>query len=264
MFLYCLCNNHHTSFPESTQAAKYGGCFTAKSTVTTSTGKRRKLTDLRVGDSVLAWDASAQRAVFSEVIMFLDYDPKQRRDFLRFTLASGRSMTVTPTHLLVTPDHPENLEQVSNHLDSASKIRGPTETASTVRFASEFSVGDRLLVKDSESDGLLVDAIVEVEVVTLTGVYAPLTAVGTVFVDDVLASCYATVDSQTIAHWSFAPVRLAINVRDGFYRVWGLMSSPVYAWTRSKTPDRPAVGVHWYARFLYVIGDFLIPSRMHK
>lgn len=174
--------------------------------------------------------------------MFLDYDPSQRREFLKFTLSSGRTITATVSHLLVA---------------NGFSV-----------FAGSLQLGDRLLVRDVNTNRLVEDVIVQIEGVLKTGVFAPLTAAGTVLVDDVLASCYATVDSQTIAHWSFAPMRIAVNVRHGLDRVWRVLSSPVSGWSTEKRAttrtSSPAVGVHWYARFLYVVGEVVIPWRLYK
>lgn len=192
-----------------------------------------------MGEKILSRDLATDDLVFSEVIMFLDYDPSQRREFLKFTLSSGRTITATVSHLLV-----------------ASGVSV---------FAGSLRVGDRLLTRDARANRLVEDAIVRIEGVLHTGVYAPLTATGTVVVDDVLASCYATVDSQEIAQLAFAPVRVLVNVRRGLDRVWRVVTSPVSGWAVEKaSTTRPAVGVHWYARFLYVIGDTLIPWRIYK
>lgn len=227
-------------FSESSQAGKTGGCFTGHSTVLTSSGRHLPLSELQVGDRVLALDPTTNRLTFSEVIMFLDYDPSQRREFLKIRLANGRTITLTPVHLLVLQDH------------------------STV-FASTVKIGDKLLVCDRD-DVLVASAVVDVELILETGVYAPLTAAGTVVVDDVVASCYALVDTQWIAHWSFAPVRMVVNVESGFRRVWNLLSRPIAGWSAVAAAPRrrPTLGVHWYAKFLNAIGEYVIPGRLHK
>lgn len=176
---------------------------------------------------------------FSDVIMFLDYDPWQRREFLKFELANGRTITVTPVHLLVLQDL-------------------------TSVFASTVQIGDQLLVRGHD-DKLIASAVVDVKLILETGVYAPLTAAGTVVVDDVLASCYALVDSQQIAHWSFMPMRVAANVNRGFRRLWNLLSRPIAGWSVETPRNRPiTTGVHWYAKFLYTVGEYVIPGRLHK
>lgn len=177
------------------------------------------------------------------MILFLDWDPSQRRDFLQFELLSGRTLTLTPSHLIF---------QIAN------------DNSSRTMYAAKLSVGDRVLVRDSNK--LIEDTIIKVRRVLETGVFAPLTMTGTVVVDDVVASCYATIDSQSIAHWVFTPIRLMRNFKYGLHRMWILMQKPVTGWEidSNSVQATPPRGVYWYARILYAIGDYLIPSRIYK
>lgn len=238
---FCEIKNSWQYFPfsESSQAAKYGGCFSADSTVRTSTGARRKLSELQIGESILAYDVVESRLVYSDVIMFLDWDPEQNREFLHLELASGKTLTVTPTHLL---------------LIAASN-------ASRTIYAEQLQVGDRLLVRDS-NELVVKDVVVRVRPVLRKGVFAPLTTTGTVVVDDVVASCYAVVDSQRIAHWAFAPVRLIFSVRTSINRLWDFVS---FADSTTKKSISPAErGVHWYPKMLYTVANYLLSSHLHK
>lgn len=235
------------SFIESSQGARYGGCFPGDSTVTTSNGERKKLSDLQIGEKILARDPKTNKLVFSEVILFLDYDPKQKRQFLFIKLASGRTLTVTPTHLVLT-GHSKNVRTV---------------------FAEQIKIGDVILVSDS-NNVMTEDTVVEITGVIRTGVYAPLTEIGTVVVNDIVVSCYATVDSQVLADWAFLPLRLVWNVEQGFKRLWNILSRPLEIWTvnpttRAVTNSRTIpTGVHWYAKMLYIIADYLIPSHLQE
>lgn len=226
---------------ESSQAAKYGGCFTADDTVLTFTGIRKPLSELHVGEQILAQDPVTKKLVFSEVILFLDYNPSERREFLRFKLKSGRTFAVTANHLVSMKD------------------------GRTV-YAGSLKTGDTVLVSD-DSDSLTEDSIEHVSAEWRNGVYAPLTKVGTVVVNDVVASCYASIDSQRLAHWVFLPLRLVWNVRLGVQRFWLLVNRPIAGWTMEidevsrKTPE---VGVHWYAKMLYSTANYLIPDRLNR
>lgn len=227
---------------ESSQAAKYGGCFLASSTVQVSSGKRKKLSDLKVGEKVLSIDSSTQQLIYSEVLMFLDWDPQQRREFLKIQLKSGKTLTVTPSHLILT---------------------GTLNSTRTV-YADRLKIGSKLLVSDSLNN-LVEDSVVNLTPVMDTGVIAPLTSAGTVVVNDVVASCYAVVDSQSIAHWAFVPVRLYSNFVIGLERMWILMYKPITGWTTiSKSIQTPNEGIHWYAKILYSIADYVISSHLHK
>lgn len=185
--------------------------------------------------------------MFSEVILFLDYDPQEKKQFLSFKLASGRTLTLTPTHLVLS---------------------GRSVNVRTV-FAEHIRIGDVLLVSDSNNN-IVEDIVVDINGVVRTGVYAPLTQIGTVVVNDVVVSCYATVDSQSLADWAFLPLRVMWNIEGAFARLWSLLSSPLSSWSSndsnlSVTKSRTIpVGVHWYARFLYTMADYLIPSHLRE
>lgn len=132
-------------------------------------------------------------------------------------------------------------------------------------FASMVKIGDKLLVRDKD-DKLIASVVVDVKLILETGVYAPLTTAGTIIVDDVLASCYAVVNSHDIAHWSLLPIRMVTNLDKGFRRIWNLLSRPIMGWstTSAMFRRRPKIGVHWYAKFLYTVGEYVLPERLHK
>ncbi|XP_063218456.1 indian hedgehog protein [Bacillus rossius redtenbacheri] len=203
---------------ESSQAAKSGGCFPGDATVALPGGRTSPLSQLRLGQLVLAAHAASGEPVFSEVLAFLDRDPAPRRQFVRLSTASGRNVTLTPAHLLAAPG--------GCHV-----------------FAGALRPGDEVLALGPGGGDPRPDAVVAAEPVLARGVYAPLTRHGTLVVDGVLASCYAVVRSQAVAHLALAPLRLAYNLRDA-----ALRASPV--------------GVHWYVRALYRTAQLLLPADM--
>ena len=62
-------------------------------------GKRQKMSNLKVGDSVLTVDASGEYK-FSPVILFLDRAPEESRQFYVIQTDTGHSLTLTPSHLI--------------------------------------------------------------------------------------------------------------------------------------------------------------------
>lgn len=206
-------------------------------------GTIRKLADLKIGENILTYDGVNNKFAYSEVIMFLDWDPEENRDFLQLELASGKTLTVTPSHLLLT-------------------IKA---NISRTIYAEQLKIGDYLLVRDT-NELVVNDTLVNVRSVLKRGVYAPLTTTGTVVVDDVVASCYAIIDSQTIAHWAFAPVRFVSNARDSMNLIWNYVRHPVNSLSeyKAKTTTNPKVGVHWYPKMLYTIANYLLSSHMHQ
>nr|CAD7200755.1 unnamed protein product [Timema douglasi] len=237
---------------ESSQAAKSGGCFTGETTTETSDGRTVKLADVRVGDHILSLDRATGRLSYSEVILFLDRDPEQRREFLRITTTSGRSLTVTPSHLLMIANK-RNTSVIAHELN--------TKTI----FADQVKVGDYILVHGHDrlsSTGL--DKVQEVLPVLRRGVYAPLTREGTVVVNGVVASCYAVVNNPSLAHLALAPVRIYANLRDGVLRVLLALSRPLSGRPNRQParPDTVPVGVHWYANMLYTFSRYVLPAQM--
>ncbi|KAK2575804.1 hypothetical protein KPH14_007188 [Odynerus spinipes] len=251
---------------ESSSAGKSGGCFPGKSYVRTQDGMKRRLDEVQLGDRVAALNSHGE-LVYSEVIAFLDRAPTERRQFVQLLTSSGRVLTLTPAHLV------------------------PTEGRSTI-FSARVRTGDKILVSDEDSSfskaaslesnqvsssdrRLRWDRVIETRLVLEEGVYAPLTTEGTVLVDDVVASCYAVIDSQTLAHYSFLPLRVWNTLEFFFVR------RPAPRGTLEQ--DRPEIrqqqggnetaattsskrneidGVHWYASFLYSFASRVLPSKM--
>lgn len=132
------------------------------------------------------------------------------------TAENGVTITATPSHLLL--------------LAAADGWRDT--------FAASVEIGDVLLTR-GPAGVMRPSRVIDTRYVTKRGVYAPLTAAGTILVDDALASCYAMVRSHSLAHAAMSPLR------------W--MSS----WSSSRESAR---GVHWYANALYKVGDFVLPT----
>ena len=185
------------------------------------------MSDLRVGESVLTIDASGQYE-FSPIILFLDRDPEESRQFYVIKTESGHSLTLTPSHLIYAKFGDEPGDDMADF---------------EAVFAGDVREGDMVLVMDGGESALIPSRAVEIETKVQTGVYAPLTAKGNIVVDNVLASCYAQIDSQETAHASLAPMRLlwSINMLDS---------------------DANTNGIHWFADNLYSVAEYLIPNRL--
>ncbi|XP_050088966.1 protein hedgehog [Anopheles aquasalis] len=220
-------NHIHCSVKsDSSQSNHASGCFTGDSTVLTESGTRRRLSELRIGEKVQAIDASGH-TVFSEVMMFLDRDTHQRREFVTIEAEGGAVLKVTPAHLVMV----------------WRKDRSETRFV----FADLVREGDHVLV---HREGVLEPRRVHrIAAMLADGVYAPLTREGTIVVDTIAASCYALIDSQTVAHLSFLPYRVV-------EKLWSLFE-------RASATDSLSLprheGIHWYAKSLYTIKDYLIP-----
>lgn len=201
---------------------------------------------------------TAGRPVYSEVLMFMDRDAAQQREFVRIDTEGGANVTVTPGHLVYV------------------RKRGTAETR--YMFADRVEEGDHLLVATADGRELVPRRVRRIGAELHRGVFAPLTREGTIVVDDVTASCYAMVNRQWLAHWSFAPVRAWRTMQrwldwgssgEGLLR--GSTSSRLEdgggaeaARTETTTATTATIvtssGMHWYAYALYSIKGLLVPS----
>ncbi|XP_076455675.1 sonic hedgehog protein-like [Babylonia areolata] len=109
-----------------------------------------------------------------------------------------------------------------------------------------------------------------------TGVYAPLTATGTIVVDGAVASCYAVINNPGLAHAVLAPLR-GWHQLSSFVSSWlaplssswasasasGAAPLPLPQYQQQQQPgvqenSIPADGVHMYAKLLYQLGSLLL------
>ncbi|EGI60305.1 Tiggy-winkle hedgehog protein [Acromyrmex echinatior] len=229
---------------ESSSAGKSGGCFPGRSLVRTEDGSTKRLDDVHLGDRIAAVDSRGD-VVYSEVIAFLDRSPSERRQFIRLTTKSGRVLTLTPAHLV------------------------PVEGGSV--FAANVQPGDKILVSDVDAANqvdsrLRWDSVNETKLVIEEGVYAPLTMEGNLLVDDVVASCYAIVNSQSLAHYSFLPLRIWHSVTSFFLQ---RLDDVKHFATRHNDMSRTEStmrgeqeGIYWYASMLYSLSFYVLPSKM--
>ncbi|CAL4137309.1 unnamed protein product, partial [Meganyctiphanes norvegica] len=204
---------------ERSAARKLGGCFPSSSTVETP-GGAVEVSDLQEGDLVQVMKPNGSLD-FSPILMFLHKDADIHRRFLKIGLSSGSIITLTPSHLLWV------LRQKGVHL----YIPEVSDALSlgVIELAGRVELGDYLLVTNVTSGKVNLEKVVNVEAVTGEGVFAPLTDEGTIVVDGVVASCYAVIDSQAIAHWAFLPVRVYYNLKEialDLLRGIGVISSP--------------------------------------
>ncbi|XP_037949867.1 protein hedgehog-like [Teleopsis dalmanni] len=215
------------------------GCFTPESTVITESGATKLMSDLRIGDRVLSMSEKGE-PVYSEVILFMDRNMEQVQDFVKIGTEDGAVLTVTPAHLILTWN--------------------PKKGLMDYVFAEDIEENDFVLVKDAHGS-LSPQRVVKLSAVVRKGVVAPLTAEGTIVVNSVAASCYAIVKSQSLAHWSMAPVRVIAKLES-----WLSSKSNAVSSTQSNEIATPKLdttqqqnGVHWYAKMLYTLKDYVVP-----
>ena len=228
------------------------------------TGERRTMRDLQVGDSVLSIDSDG-KTTFSPVILFQDINENRVREFYAIHTESGHSISLTEEHLIykqIQNEHeqiyPGNVngngsEMIMNNHDFTKiayfKSFPPV-------FASDVNEGDFVLVLDKK-EGLKPVKVKKVQKTVNKGFYAPLTLEGNILVDDVLASCYATVNYEWVGHGVFAPLRFLHKISQY------LPVSPIKlddANLRKKNNQN----LHWYAKGLKNFAELFLPTSLQK
>ena len=150
-------------------------CFPSSSQVRLSDGTLKPLSDLKVNDRILV----NHRQTYEPVISFIHAKHEGLYSFLALQIQS--TVTNQTSTLFVSPNH------LIFEFDSKEAY-----------FASQFRLGQR--VQYIENDEIVPGEIVNIELSYKTGYYAPLTPSGTVVIDNVVASNYATVSNHKLAH----------------------------------------------------------------
>lgn len=217
---------------------------------------------------------------YSEVLLFLDRNPLQYRDFVEIKTSSGRKIQVTPSHLIVAIkssnselDKELNGELLNNYRrrsgiyknkvtsDKREKVFTSTSKEPQIIFSSEIEIGDTLITVDN--DKIIEDKVLSVNNSVLEGVFAPLTAEGTVVVNEVVTSCYAVVNSHSLAHLVYGPLRFYHNFELSLKRMWESVFKPfVILKNNSQKTSNENIGIHWYANLLYSLAEHILPSEM--
>uniref|UniRef100_A0A3B1JQ04 Hedgehog protein n=1 Tax=Astyanax mexicanus TaxID=7994 RepID=A0A3B1JQ04_ASTMX len=249
-------------------AVEKGGCFSASGLVTVAGGLQKPMSCLQLGDSVLAL-SEAGEMVFSRVLLFLHLDISRRSTFLILSTEDGKELALTPNHLIFVAQNHEYYQDEYH-----------------ARFASRVRRGDCVLVSGKDGEVHL-SKIVSISLEKRTGVYAPLTEHGNLFVDGVLASSYASVEDHRLAHWAFGPVQFLDGLaqlfvgqrsqtinndvgpkvnRSVMHNVSGVESKSLCLNEHDLMDYSDCVDtkvqVYWYAKLLYTIGQMILSPHM--
>ncbi|KAM8975298.1 desert hedgehog protein [Pelodytes ibericus] len=208
---------------DNSLAVRSGGCFPGTAMVMMVGGERKPLSELKYGDNILTADETGG-LIPTEVLLFLHRDLDKLATFV----------------VIEAMGHPYSLHLTPHHLIFVS--RKPSKEFLPV-FAHGVQVGDLIHVYVNGTQ-LLPSKVMRVSREEAVGVYAPLTAHGTLLVDGVLTSCYATLEWHQLAHRSFAPLRLLHSIYSALPNLIG------------------SNGVHWYCNILCVLAKQVLGWEM--
>jgi len=208
-------------------------CFGGSNMVHMRNGGRRSISDVKVGDSVLAVDEMGQLR-FSQVIMQLHADPEVETKFQVIRTKTGRNLTLTPRHLIYKAD---------------SEI-----ASSKPLFAMRIKKGDFVFVFD-EKLGMIKDEVVSNDIETEKGLYTPVTSHGNIIVGDILASSYAALENHSLLHLMFAPLRWFNEAKNALSSMEQMEQDE---FSKYEHDDK---GIHWYAEALLAFGTSIASEK---
>ena len=171
VMLHNSCYSSRAEASKKSTPEKKEGCFPPNATVTIRMNNRNKcsvqMKGLKVGDKVHTLRNGISE--FTKVVSFLHRDMDVEAEFVKITFDNGSQLKVTGNHLLLTQ-------------------RGNCDVI-TSKPACEVEVGDGD-VMSGEGERV---RVVRVESERHKGIFCPLTESGTIVVDGILCSCYASV-----------------------------------------------------------------------
>ncbi|UJR16892.1 hypothetical protein I4U23_003790 [Adineta vaga] len=199
-------------------------CFSGDSLIRLSNGEYKQIDQLQSGDELITSDQS--KLISTEMIMMLDKQTSRDALFYTITTDSGHRISLTEYHLIPIIDSNGN----ENYF-----------------FAKHVEIGDYLvvLVNETLNYSPVIDIIIEMK----KGYYAPLTLTGTLFVNNVLASCFANVHDHHLAQYFMAPFR------------------SYYTFARFLSIDKPfhihqTNGIHWAVDIMWLLGRYFEPDAL--
>ena len=141
--------------------------------------KKKQMSDLSIGDRVQACDTKSRRVIYSEVIMFAHRDPSvQQVNYLKIVLEDMSSIVLSSNHLIM----------------SGERMKAT--------MARNIEV-DHMLYTINEEGVISSKKVVAIEEINDSGVFCPITKEGNVVINNILASCYASVNDQAFFHGLF-------------------------------------------------------------
>lgn len=171
-----------------------GLCFPADGMVVTPQGMK-KMSELRIGDKVRVVNANGS-VQWSDVCAWAHREPAKVAKYLNLTTStSGRKIKISEDHLLAV------VQEGKVAYLPAGEVK-PGQTVLAVDMTPNPASG-RVQVWPEQ--------VQRVDQVEMMGVYAPVTTAGTIAVDGLAASCYASTRSHRMAHAALKPVRAAYD-----------------------------------------------------
>jgi Hint module len=183
--IYCKPFNNDIVNFATVQAV--AGCFSGESTAELSSGERVPVSQLNIGDMVLAVDAQGN-TVYDKVFRVTHWKPEELMEYVAITTDSGKTIKMSGMHYL--------------HANQCCDLDNMTK-------AADIRVGDYVFTKDAELGQVQKAKVIDVRRESQRGAYNVHTLSGSVVVDDVAASHFTTSSSWKHKSWASMWYRVA-------------------------------------------------------
>ena len=183
-------------------------CFAGTEVVTLSTGVKIPISEVRIGDSILAY-SRVDGFKYSEVIALPHGKNTHMAEFIRLELSSGRDIKVTAQHLLPVADctHPT----ITTTATAQSSVCSTRDIPyNTLKAASKVHIGQCLLTTTGQEEVIGAYSTYE------RGVYTAITLEEFIVVNDIIASPYAV--SHIIGHSFYHIPRMLYSLFPSLWR----------------------------------------------
>uniref|UniRef100_A0A915D9Y1 Uncharacterized protein n=1 Tax=Ditylenchus dipsaci TaxID=166011 RepID=A0A915D9Y1_9BILA len=171
-------------------------CFSADTFVRTSEGEIKRMDQINLGDWVMA--ANGSDVIFSPIESWIHRVPDRIAEFIGLELENGIVVKLTAKHFIYITKCTNKLS-TNRSLSYFEEFHSKMLKTAPV-YAEKVRPGDCLLQLASlENKLVLVErVVVNVNRVEQKGIYSPMTGQGTIFVEDILASCFTILDSSVL------------------------------------------------------------------
>ncbi|CAF1119247.1 unnamed protein product [Didymodactylos carnosus] len=212
----CCVNTNEKPGEECPFVAK-PNCFSTSDAALSTYGYEIPIGDLKPGDSVLAIDHS-QNIISSDIVAILHYENNSQALFYTITTELGNQFSVTSEHLIF----------IGNNRYIQAK---------------DLTLNNTLYIL--HDNALREEKIESINLKIKRGYSTPITSVGTMIVNKISSSCYSTVHSHQLAHYSLAPLRWIYNIKKQLKLI---------------NTNRIENGIHWYPKTLNNIMHTMLPT----
>ncbi|CAF1564279.1 unnamed protein product, partial [Didymodactylos carnosus] len=163
-------------------------CFPSDARVELDNGASVEIHNVKVGSLVKVINNDNQLS-YSPIIAFLHYDSQTNALYKQIHTESDTIIELSSLHLI--------RRKRKNNLDIDEFI-----------WAKEVVPDDQIFVVKQNNNTVIWEKVKFIKDVWKQGLMAPLTDQGTIVVNNVHTSCYASVKSHTIGHIALTPYRL--------------------------------------------------------